>query len=581
MATPWYAVGTSGVTSNTTAMNAAAAGATWNLIDGYLYVGYLNSSGAWTNVTNEWLQLGFARGLLAPTAPGTNPINPNAILLLQEPADRNGDGKVDQTGKPPVCGTPCSTWTNPLPPEVQTDTGSNSPWFQLVTGTPSAQSVSMFNWYPINFYDAREGEPRDADAAAAGLPANSCTIQGVMNAVEIDVGNLNQWLLGKTGSSGSSVNYSNENGYILYFSDRRGMINNPYKGYIDGDAEMEDVINSSSSTGVPDGLLETTQAGHKYSPEDTNLNGKLDNYGTINVGLGMYNGTTNMNTQMINNGTPLNPYSPRITTCASTGRKNWVSGARHVLRLVDGALGNVPIVPSASCQTVSGVQYCGGFTVASENPVYIQGNYNSNSTDTFFTKATSAGAPGPDATSPIHAAASVIADAVTILSNNWNDEVSTVGDWNVDSDITQGSSTAGAASGNAVPKSVAGNRVATTTYYRVAVAAGKNMAFNYPAWETATDYGFGTDGGIHNFLRFLEDWGGQTLHYGGSLVSLYYANYGTGPFKCCEYSVYSPPVRDYYFDTDFTIPAGLPPGTPMFRDIESLGYRQMLTARTH
>jgi hypothetical protein len=24
---------------------------------------------------------------------------------------------------------------------------------------------------------------------------------------------------------------------------------------------------------------------------------------------------------------------------------------------------------------------------------------------------------------------------------------------------------------------------------------------------------FGTDGGVHNFLRYLEEWGGQTSNY--------------------------------------------------------------------
>ncbi len=48
------------------------------------------------------------------------------------------------------------------------------------------------------------------------------------------------------------------------------------------------------------------------------------------------------------------------------------------------------------------------------------------------------------------------------------------------------------------------------------------------------------------------------------------------------YSVYQPPDRHYFFDTDFTLPggAGLPPGTPLFRDVESLTYRQFFTTRS-
>jgi hypothetical protein len=90
---------------------------------------------------------------------------------------------------------------------------------------------------------------------------------------------------------------------------------------------------------------------------------------------------------------------------------------------------------------------------------------------------------------------------------------------------------------------------------------------------------FGTDGGVHNFLRYLETWGGQTMHYKGSLVSLFYATYNTGTFKCCT-TVYGVPTRAFFFDLDFTSPGGLPPGTPMFRDVNSLSYRQLFAPRT-
>ncbi len=74
--------------SGSTTYNSASSKA-WSLIDGYLRVEYKDTSGNWHGVTNEWLQLGFARGLAPPTTAGSNPITPNAILLLQEPADRS------------------------------------------------------------------------------------------------------------------------------------------------------------------------------------------------------------------------------------------------------------------------------------------------------------------------------------------------------------------------------------------------------------------------------------------------------------------------------------------------------------
>ena len=60
-------------------------------------------------------------------------------------------------------------------------------------------------------------------------------------------------------------------------------------------------------------------------------------------------------------------------------------------------------------------------------------------------------------------------------------------------------------------------------------------------------------------------------------MSLYYATYSTGTFKWCNYVVYQPPTRNYKFDTLFAQPQNLPPGTPMFRDIDNLTYRQDFT----
>jgi len=591
----YYWNGTSAVAVTNQASTPANQTASWNLLDGWLRVEYIDSSGNWHPVTNEWLQLGFARGMQPPTANGggnpstgvSNPVNPNAILILQEPADRQsstaGLPSVPTTtaaaktlmtnsywttwGAPSCTGTYstgghgsttyCSSWSvTPPPAAVDSNTGY---WQFGTASSPSSQSVSQYNWYPINFYDAREGEPRDTQTND-----DSCTTNGVMNAVEIDVGNLQRWLAGSIGSSGTSVDYVKQNGYILYFSDRRGMLPNPHPpmnptgaAAKTGDSGLEDVINPSVAAGTPNGVLDTA--------EDTNQNGYLDNFGPWNEGLGFYgtvaNGNLNLNYQITSAPTTPDPFgtatNARIASCGTTGRKNWVSGARHVLKLVDGSLGNLPLSPTPV--VVNGVSYYGGFTLASENPVYVNGDYNSNSSDTFFS-GESNGLPGPDSTSPVHAPASIIADTVSFLSDAW-----------VDSNSTMLQPTNPNAYRNA----------AANTYYRVAVAAGKTMSFPFPSsWENMTNYVTGTDGGVGNFLRFLEDWSGTTMHYGGSLVSMFYSTYNTGMMKCCTYSVYRPPLRDYYFDNDFTTPQGLPPGTPMFRDVESLGYRQLFNPRT-
>ncbi|MGA9040535.1 MAG: hypothetical protein WB421_08375 [Terriglobales bacterium] len=517
---------------------AAANTSTWNLLDGYLRVEALEG-GAWVGVTQEWLSLGFARGQIPPTSPGpatnagSNQVNPNAILILQELADRNGDGSAsDATGVAPVCTKvagkyPLSSCVYGKPPEVQNDSFTSSPYYGDGNQTTS---VTRNNWYPINFYDTREGEVRDVKAGN-----NSCTSNGVMNAVEIDVGNLKRWLAGSIGTTGSTVNYTNQNGYILFFSDRRGMLVNPNGTAIDakntktGDSGLEDSINSSTAAGTPDNKLEPTPVGKTESPEDVNNNGVLDNFGEANLGDGVGINTATGNQYV------------RMASCLATGRANWVSGARHALKLVDGSLGNLPVRPDNSS---------GGFTVGSENPVYIQGDYNTSAADPMWLNPTTG-------TEPAHAAAAVIADAVTVLSDNWTDL------------------------GSMANPSDASKRPAATTYYRVAIAAGKSINFPFPNWSAAVDYGFGTDGGVHNFIRFLEDWSGATLNYKGSLVSLYYSTYNTGTFKCCTYSVYQPPTRNYIFDPLFSQPQNLPPGTPQFRDIDNLSYQQSFTPRTN
>jgi len=102
------------------------------------------------------------------------------------------------------------------------------------------------------------------------------------------------------------------------------------------------------------------------------------------------------------------------------------------------------------------------------------------------------------------------------------------------------------------------------------------MSFPWPtAWVADTLWG--TDGGVGNFLRYIEDWStaGTTIYYKGSIVSLFTSRQATGVYKCCI-NEYTWGPRVYNFDTDFLLPSLLPPGTPMFRDVNTLTFRQLL-----
>ncbi len=532
------------LTSNPTSvaqMASAATGGPW------IRVEYNNGAG-WVGITSEWLGLGFGRIFNNPsTTPNSNAVDPNAILILQQ-----------------------------LRPTLGSATGHG--------GVATAG-----NWWPINLYDAREGEMRDnvvANTVNGNNTYSSCSVQGIMNAVELDVGNLSRWLNsgttlpgGHIAGSGANVNYSANNGYVLYFSDHRGMITDPYAsnggqtpaGVHSGESGLEDVINSAAilTSTTPDGVLEP-KTYYSYSPEDADQNGFLDNWGEKNLGYGF---GINTNSVPLNGYKRINVANAGLATsvdCASyntstgalltnasdqEGAANPVSGARHVLKLVDGGmsaagLSYLPITPPASgcTQSAANPTGCGGFTIVSENPVYIQGNYNSSAVDPFWGTATAA-----TPTQTPHSASSIVADSVTVLSNSWSDFTSLV------------------------YPDVSGNRTpAAQAYYRTAISAGKSVPFPQPGFASVAN-DFGTDGGMHNFLRYLESWG-QTLNYDGSLVSMYYSEYNTGTYKDGPGGdVYAPPPRNYYFDVLFLTPGNLPPATPQFQDIDNLSYHQNFT----
>lgn len=161
-----------------------------------------------------------------------------------------------------------------------------------------------------------------------------------------------------------------------------------------------------------------------------------------------------------------------------------------------------------------------GLTVATPYPIYIKGHYNVTTNGTpvnLGTADTSASLP-----------ASVAADAVTILSANWND--------------ANASSSSSALS----------SRIATSTTVNCAVLAG-----NVPT------SGGSYSGGLENFPRFLEDWSGQTFTYNGSLVAMYDSRIATAPWG--GGGVYSPPIRNWSFDPNFNDITKVPPASPQVR----------------
>jgi hypothetical protein len=362
-------------------------------------------------------------------------------------------------------------------------------------------SVTATNYVPNVLYDTREGVLRDGTADNAPLQFG-----GIMHYVELDVNNLRRWILGNIGATGT--NAQNVNGFTVYFSDRRG--NRNAAGAETGEYGFEDIVNPGSAAGTPNGILDTG--------EDLNGNGTLDIYGETPQLIAGMTAPLDATARPWTNVDPANALN--ATTEQQIARRNPPIFFRRALKLINGSLGNI-VSP--------------GLTVASENPVYVQGNWNANN----------AGFGNP------HVATAILADAVTLLSNAWSDRESFIDPH------------------NQTP------RQASTTWYRFAVIAGKGLSFPRPL-NMAQD--FGTDGGAHNFLRYLENWGGQTLNFRGSIATMFTSRQAVGTYKCCE-DVYSPPTRGYNFDADFLVPSLLPPRTPMFRDVNITGFAQLIRPR--
>ena len=343
---------------------------------------------------------------------------------------------------------------------------------------------------------------------AAPAFAPNVMYAGIMSYIELDVNNLARWFTGNIGASGT--NAINLTGYTIYFSDRRNNVVDPVVNRKTGEFGFEDFVNPGSATGQPNNTLDTG--------EDLDGTGNLVTYGQVPSPL-----SPAMSNQIAAN-------TPAANTTVWSGidvahaRSNAPIFFRRALKMVNGQTINL-----GNCS--GGTVPC-GLTVAAENPVYLQGSYNA--TGNSFNGA--------------HVATAVLADAFTLLSGAWNDILSFTSPY------------------------AQTNRNATTSWYRVAVIAGKGISFPQPA-GTAQD--FGTDGGVHNFLRYLEDWSNQTLNYRGSIVSFYYNRQAVGTFKCCN-TVYSPPTRGYNFDVEFLQPSLLPPKTPMFRDVDITGFSQLI-----
>ena len=301
--------------------------------------------------------------------------------------------------------------------------------------SPSARTT---DYWPLTLYDTREGRsatPRRHDRERLALG-------GVMHYVELDVNNLRRWLLGAIGDEREQAPTTRQRLHRVF-------LRSPQQPQCRTRGDRRVRIRGHRQP--------ATVAGTPNDPQrpgrDVNGNGVFDTYGDPVA-------ATHPPGPCEQRGRGLRRASPRCLTepirrqpaSSMVATANSQVFFRRALKIVNGGTDAVPAP---------------GLTIASENPVYVQGNYNA--TDGEPARGRSARARGHHrrrGDAPVHRV-----------------ERHSIVQFTERSGWTPGPN-------HGIPH---GHR-------------RREKRFRSRSRHGATADDFGTDGGAHNFLRYLEEW---------------------------------------------------------------------------
>ena len=216
------------------------------------------------------------------------------------------------------------------------------------------------------------------------------------------------------------------------------------------------------------------------------------------------------------------PFFPENGLLYAT-RSDCLPGQVSGVKLKNGSEINVPDIWDLNNYTGQSPKYSGpppegaypfgaseftGLTVVSSTPVYVQGDYNTQSKKP----------------------AAVITDAINLLSNSWT--------------------------GTKSPGQLPG---ASDTTYNVAVITGNEVT-------SPGQY----NGGFENLPRFHEKWSNRNCNITGAFANTWRSQMATGDWHYGG-DVYQAPKRNWFYDTDFDEDK-LPPFTPMVIETDSVAW---------
>jgi len=187
--------------------------------------------------------------------------------------------------------------------------------------------------------------------------------------------------------------------------------------------------------------------------------------------------------------------------CATCTNNLPVNGLLYVTRTDAGAT-EEPGVKLVSGSELKIPASADGLTIVSDDPVYVQGNYNITN----------------------EKPAAIICDSVNLLSSNWNNDTNST-------------------------KALSSRKAGETTV---------NSAFIAGIDETESGK---YNGGLENYPRLHENWGGTNLNIKGSFVALWESSIAKGAWKYGS-PQYTAPGRNWIYNTSFNNLSNLPPFTP-------------------
>jgi hypothetical protein len=302
----------------------------------------------------------------------------------------------------------------------------------------------------------------------------------------------------------------------------------------------------NSTTGVPDGFVTSIappSSGHDgRTPDQIELYNMFHTTGAITPGTDASNGQIYDNREDPNNTIRLVTLDLSKIVTPGSGNANPTYKAANfngIVYIYDNSASTHTLNPNGSVNpNLPGKRRGGvrlrngskiptmGLTVASPNPLYIQGDFNTGRDYVDGNPSPPSNNSTSDPLQPqvsgyTRAPCSVLADAVTILSNSWAD---------------QNSRNTPQASNTTVNTAIISGIVPTNAY------GGGNYS-----------------GGAENFPRFLEEWSGKQFTYYGSMVELYKSQQSIAVWQYA--GVYGAPERQWYFDSNFKVKP--PPGSLM------------------